>query len=226
MMLNLGRMAFFLLIGLTVVYVSLYFYWRSGIRMRLEEDWVMEGRPGDRDAWVEDRLAPQARRIRRWLVFLVYVLPLAALSVYCLRDQLGLPTMRWPRIIFLSLVILLIGAFLHYTLPQRDVVRIVNAESDPDRTRRLEPDLLRPAPMREPRAEPPAAMCRFINTVEERKRQYPRLPRNEDTSVLWPPYSSSSNSQDLSDRERKTLNLERGTTPTWVSITHLRLAAP
>jgi len=82
MMLNLGRMAFFLLIGLTVVYVSLYFYWRSGIRMRLEEDWVMEGRPGDRDAWVEDRLAPQARRIRRWLVFLVYVLPLAALSVY------------------------------------------------------------------------------------------------------------------------------------------------
>jgi hypothetical protein len=82
MMLNLGRMTFFLLIGLTVVYVSLYFYWRSGIRMRLEEDWVMEGRPGDRNAWVEDRLAPKARRIRRWLVFLVYVLPLAALSVY------------------------------------------------------------------------------------------------------------------------------------------------
>jgi hypothetical protein len=44
-----GRMAFILLIGLTVVYVSLYFYWRSGIRMRLEEDWVLEGRPGDRD---------------------------------------------------------------------------------------------------------------------------------------------------------------------------------
>jgi hypothetical protein len=37
--------------------------------------------------------------------------------------------MRWPRIIFLSLVILLIAAFLHYTLPQRDVVRIVNVES-------------------------------------------------------------------------------------------------
>jgi hypothetical protein len=37
--------------------------------------------------------------------------------------------MRWPRIIFLSLVFLLIAAFLHYTLPQRDVVRIVNAES-------------------------------------------------------------------------------------------------
>jgi hypothetical protein len=82
MMLALGRMAFILLIGLTVVYVSLYFYWRSGIRMRLEEDWVMEGRPGDRDDWVDDRLAPRARRIRQWLVFLVYVLPLAALTVY------------------------------------------------------------------------------------------------------------------------------------------------
>jgi hypothetical protein len=81
-MLNLGRMAFILLIGLTVVYVSLYFYWRSGLRMRLEEDWVMEGRPGNRGDWVEERLAPQARRIKRWLVFLVYVLPLTLLSVY------------------------------------------------------------------------------------------------------------------------------------------------
>jgi hypothetical protein len=77
-----GRMAFILLIGLTVVYVSLYFYWRSGIRMRLEEDWVLEGRPGDRDTWVDERLAPRTWRIRRVLVFLVYVLPLAALSVY------------------------------------------------------------------------------------------------------------------------------------------------
>ena len=82
MILSLGRMAFVLLIGLTVVYLSLYFYWRSGIRMRLEEDWVMEGRPGDRDAWVEDRLAPRTWRMKRVLVFLVYVLPMAALSVY------------------------------------------------------------------------------------------------------------------------------------------------
>jgi hypothetical protein len=42
----------------------------------------MEGRPGDRAEWVEERLAPHAARIRRWLVLLVYVLPLAALSIY------------------------------------------------------------------------------------------------------------------------------------------------
>jgi hypothetical protein len=81
-MLNIGRMAFILLIGLTVVYVSHYLYRRSGNRMRLEEDWVLEGRPGDRDTWVDERLAPRTWRIRRVLVFLVYVLPLAALSVY------------------------------------------------------------------------------------------------------------------------------------------------
>jgi hypothetical protein len=75
-------MAVLLLVLLTVVYVSLFFYWRAGVRMRLEEDWVMEGRPGDRDDWVEERLAPVARRIRTWLVFLVYVLPLAGLSIY------------------------------------------------------------------------------------------------------------------------------------------------
>ncbi len=81
-MLGIGRMAFILLIGLTVVYICLFFYFRSGAKMRLEEDWVMEGRPGDRDNWVGDRLAPRARRIRNWLVFAVYVLPLLGLSVF------------------------------------------------------------------------------------------------------------------------------------------------
>jgi hypothetical protein len=75
-------MALVLLALLTVVYVCLFFYWRSGARMRLEEAWVMEGRPGDRDAWVDERLSPVARRIRTWLVVLVYVLPLGALSVF------------------------------------------------------------------------------------------------------------------------------------------------
>lgn len=82
MLFSLGRMALVLLTLLTVVYVCLFFYWRSGARMRLEEAWVMEGRPGDRDAWVDERLSPVARRIRTWLVVLVYVLPLGALSVF------------------------------------------------------------------------------------------------------------------------------------------------
>jgi hypothetical protein len=82
MVLALGRMLLLMVVLLTVVYVSLFLYLRAGAKMRLEEDWVMEGRPGDRDDWIGERLAPQARRIRTWLVFLVYVLPLAGLSIY------------------------------------------------------------------------------------------------------------------------------------------------
>ena len=82
MILGLGRMLLVMLVLLSVVYVSLFLYLRAGARMRLEEDWVMEGRPGDREAWIDERIAPAARRIRAWLVVLVYLLPVAGLSVY------------------------------------------------------------------------------------------------------------------------------------------------
>lgn len=81
-MLIFGRMILLMLVGLTVVYVCLFFYLRSGAKMQLEEDWVMEGRPGDRDDWIDDRLAPRARRIRNRLVIAVYALPIVALSGY------------------------------------------------------------------------------------------------------------------------------------------------
>ena len=81
-MLNLGRMAIILIVLLTVVYACLFLYWRSGIRQRLEEDWVMEGRPGDRDDWVDERINPHIRRITRWLIVFVYVLPIGGLSVF------------------------------------------------------------------------------------------------------------------------------------------------
>jgi hypothetical protein len=82
MILALGRMLLVMLVLLSAVYVSLFLYWRAGVKMRLEEDWVMEGRPGNRDDWIDERLAPVARRIRTWLVVLVYVLPLTGLSLY------------------------------------------------------------------------------------------------------------------------------------------------
>ncbi|QBY01521.1 hypothetical protein E2K80_12965 [Rhodophyticola sp. CCM32] len=81
-MLNIGRMAIILLALLTLVYVCVFLYWRAGIRERLEEDWVMEGRPGDRGDWVGQREAPKLRWIRRVLILLVYVLPITALSVF------------------------------------------------------------------------------------------------------------------------------------------------
>lgn len=65
---------------LSVLFVSLYFYLREGKRMRLEEEWLAQGQPGERTAWIRERLAPQADRMMRWLVLWVYVLPLAVLS--------------------------------------------------------------------------------------------------------------------------------------------------
>ena len=82
MILGVGRMLILMLALLSVAYISLFFYLRAGAKMRLEEDWVMAGRPGDQADWIGDRLAPVARRIRTWLIFLVYVLPLAGLSLY------------------------------------------------------------------------------------------------------------------------------------------------
>lgn len=82
MIIGLGRMLLLMLALLTVVYVSLFFYWRAGAKMRLEEEWVMAGRPGDRDIWIDERIAPITRRIRAWLVFFVYLLPVTGLSLY------------------------------------------------------------------------------------------------------------------------------------------------
>lgn len=82
MILGLGRLLLVMLVLLTVVYVSLFLYWRSGVKMRLEEEWVMAGRPDARDEWIDERLAPVARRIRTWLIAVVYVLPVTAVSVY------------------------------------------------------------------------------------------------------------------------------------------------
>jgi len=36
--------------------------------------------------------------------------------------------MRWPRIVFFLIVFVILGALLHYTLPQRDIVRITGTE--------------------------------------------------------------------------------------------------
>ena len=81
-MLGLTRIAIVMLVGLTVVYVCMFFYLRSGARMRLEEDWVGEGRPGDREAWIDERIEPKVSRIRVWLVVGVYVMPLVGLVAF------------------------------------------------------------------------------------------------------------------------------------------------
>jgi len=73
------RVGLILLVVLTVFYVCLFFYLREGRKMRLEEDWIAAGQPGDRTAWIDERLKPQADSLMRWLILWVYVLPLTVL---------------------------------------------------------------------------------------------------------------------------------------------------
>lgn len=91
--------------------------------------------------------------------------------------------MRYFKWITLSVLVLLVGGFLHYTLPQHDVVRIVSIEN-----RRIDfganslfwasPDTGSLAAINRD--------VRFINTV--RVAGKPMVYRNEDTGWGWPPY--------------------------------------
>ena len=80
-MLGLGRTIIIMAVALTVIYLCLFFYLRSGLRMRLEEDWVHEGRPGQREDWIDARMAPKVARIRGWLAVLVYLVPVAGAGI-------------------------------------------------------------------------------------------------------------------------------------------------
>ncbi|MEM7720836.1 MAG: DUF1523 family protein [Pseudomonadota bacterium] len=122
--------------------------------------------------------------------------------------------MRWFRIIFLSLVALLIGSFLHYTLPDRDIVRIVNAEpvlTELDGINRFfyassDSGSAGVATTRD---------VRFINTVREDGRTM--VYRNEDTGIFWPPYFKF-DSQDL---QTEATNLASpAANPQYVAVTH------
>ena len=122
--------------------------------------------------------------------------------------------MRWPRIVFLSVIVLIIGAFFHYTLPQRDVVRVVNTETiltELDGWNRIffasaDSGSSGLATTRD---------VRFINTV--RANGDTNVYRNEDTGVLWPPYFKF-DSQDL---QTEASNLASSAAePQWVAVTH------
>lgn len=123
--------------------------------------------------------------------------------------------MRWPRIIILLILLSAFGAFAHYTLPQREVVRIVDAQlqlteisgwsawfyaqsdSGADGTS-IQRDV------------------RIISAV--RPDDSPIDFRNEDTGLFgWPPYFKI-DSQDL-QTEAQDLRSTRAD-PIWVAVTH------
>ncbi len=82
-MIGFLRVAIFALIGLSVIYWLVSIYKRSTERERLEKHWD-KNRPvaaPDRDAYIETGMAEYEKSLRRKLIWLVYVVPMAVVGV-------------------------------------------------------------------------------------------------------------------------------------------------
>lgn len=122
--------------------------------------------------------------------------------------------MRYIKWSFIAIVILLIFGFAHYTLPQRDIVRIVNTYEERQSlsgwTTMFWADEQSPA----------------LNGVENRDVQFiqavdpsgdPMVYRNEDTGWGWPPYFKFDTASLYTEAADAVSNKDA---PQWVIITH------
>lgn len=75
------RLGIVLLVGLSVLYVLVSIYARSLERERLEKEWDAAQGPGDRAAHIEQGMLVYARSLRRRLLWGVYIVPVAVISV-------------------------------------------------------------------------------------------------------------------------------------------------
>lgn len=121
--------------------------------------------------------------------------------------------MRWPRIIFYSVLFILLAGFAHYTLPQRDIVRVADTEiirqdfSGWNRLFYAQGD--------SGNAQTTSRDLRLINTISADGTV--RVYRNEDTGFGWPPYFKF----DSADLHAEAANLiSNAQNPQWVAITH------
>lgn len=123
--------------------------------------------------------------------------------------------MKWARRIFLLLVVLLIGAALHYTLPGRDIVRVSETTeirisfSAFNRMFYTSGDSGGGTNLEE-------RDIRFIRTILPDGS--PSVYRNEDTGLFgWPPYFKT-DSEDLQTEAGALMSAADD--PQWVLITH------
>lgn len=77
-MVGFVKLAVFGLLGLSVLYVTLSIYLRSLERERLEKEWDAGSFAGARDDHIQRGLASHRHSLRRKLLWLVYIIPIAA----------------------------------------------------------------------------------------------------------------------------------------------------
>ncbi|MFN6976571.1 MAG: DUF1523 family protein [Gemmobacter sp.] len=122
--------------------------------------------------------------------------------------------MRWIKWTVIAVFALLVASVLHYTLPQRDIVRIVGVN-----TQRMDLGenaffFSGPAVGAGTAADGTRDIL-FINTIRPNGR--PMVYRNEDTGWIWPPYFKI-NSFSLQARASDLVSTEAN--PRWVAVTH------
>ena len=121
--------------------------------------------------------------------------------------------MRFVKWILLLAVLSVVGAFLHYTLPQTDVVRVVNTEIQ--RIDYGENSIFWQSGDVGADGTAVNRDVRFIFTIRPNGRA--SVYRNEDTGWGWPPYfklDSSNLQAEASDLISTSAN------PRWVALTH------
>ncbi len=118
---------------------------------------------------------------------------------------------RWTiRIVLL----LMLGAFLHYTLPQRDIVRVVNTYEERQDFGGFG-DLFWKNTRGATAEQPATRDVLFIQTVKSNGKVM--VYRNQDTGFGWPPYlkfDTANLQTEASDA------LSTGDNPRWVAIRH------
>ncbi|MFO7854159.1 MAG: DUF1523 family protein [Paracoccaceae bacterium] len=114
--------------------------------------------------------------------------------------------MRYAKWVFYALLLLAVAGFLHYTLPQHDVVRILGTE-----IKRQSVEVENEKGETVTRNED----VRYIQTVTPDGEPY--VYRNEDTGWGWPPYFKF-DSANLATRAETNVSSEEN--PKWFVITH------
>lgn len=121
--------------------------------------------------------------------------------------------MRYVKLVFWLVILSVVAGFLHYTLPQRDIVRVVGTE-----VRRVDfgaNSLFWAGADTGQDAATINRDVRFINAVRDNGRVI--VYRNEDTGWGWPPYFKL----DSSNLQTEAADLvSTQADPRWVVVTH------
>jgi len=120
---------------------------------------------------------------------------------------------RYLKWAFWTVLILIVGGFLHYTLPQHDIVRITGTYNR--LTTVGENSIFYATPDAGTGESTVTRDIRFIEAVRPNGKVI--VYRNEDTGWVWPPYFK----YDSSNLQAEASNLKSpADAPVWVSVTH------